>query len=62
MTLIASSHAQPCKPTLFARAKAWLAARPTRRQRQTTVDLRFASENLQRDLGIDRLTFTERRW
>ena len=62
MTLIASSHAQPCKPTVLARIGAWLAARPTRRQRQTTVDLRFASENLQRDLGIDRLTFTERRW
>ena len=62
MTLIASSHAEKYKPTVFARIGAWLDARPTRRQRRATVDLRFASENLQRDLGIDRLTLTERRW
>ncbi|WP_299751061.1 hypothetical protein [Devosia sp.] len=60
--MIATSHAQPCKPALFARVRAWLGARPTRRQRQTTVDLRFASDKLQRDIGVDRLTFTERRW
>jgi hypothetical protein len=62
MTLIASTPSESCKPSLFARFKAWLATRPTRRQRQTTVDLRSASDALQRDIGLELLTFTERRW
>lgn len=62
MTLLAPSHVQKHRPSFLARIRAWLAARPTRHQRQTSIDLQSASESLQRDLGIDRLTFTERRW
>jgi hypothetical protein len=62
MTLLASSYSQHRKPALFGRIKAWFAGRPTRTQRRTTIDLRSAPQNLQRDIGLDRLSFTERRW
>jgi hypothetical protein len=62
MTSIASSHAQPSKPALFARLKAWLAARPTAQQHRTTIDLEAASDNLKRDLGLDVMIQSERRW
>ena len=62
MTLLASSYAQPRKPALFGRIKAWFASRPTGAQRRTTIDLRSAPQSLQRDIGLDRLLFTERRW
>jgi len=62
MSSVISSHAEPRKPGIIKRLTTWILARPTRRQRRATVDLRSASEALQRDIGLDRLTFTERRW
>ena len=62
MTLLASSYAQPRKTTLFGRIKAWFTSRPSDAQRRTTIDLRSAPQSLQRDIGLDRLLFTERRW
>jgi uncharacterized protein YjiS (DUF1127 family) len=62
MTLLASAYAKPDRPAFLTRIIAWFAARSTRKQRRTTIDLLSASPHLQRDLGLDRLTFTERRW
>lgn len=62
MSLLASPYAPPNKPVLFGRIKAWLAGRPTSTRRRTTIDLQSAPLTLQRDIGLDRLTFTERRW
>jgi hypothetical protein len=62
MTLFASPYDQPRKPALFGRIKAWFTSRPTGAQRRTTIDLQSAPPNLQRDIGLDRLIFTERRW
>ena len=62
MSLLVTSYARPRTPGILARIGAWLAHRPTTRQRQATIDLEAASDNLKRDLGLELIIHSERRW